>query len=67
MAVIVAALITGAWLVSTRPAAVPVSASVPSVPGAGPLVGTDGVTEGAERAADGYRGGVDGHNGRGRW
>lgn len=46
-AVVVAALATGAWLVSNRPQAVPVSASAPSVPGAGPLVGTDGVTEGA--------------------
>lgn len=50
VAVVVAALLTGAWLLANRPQAVPVSASVPSgltVPGAGPLVGTDGVTEGA--------------------
>ncbi|MBE7186733.1 MAG: ComEA family DNA-binding protein [Jatrophihabitans endophyticus] len=50
VAVIVAALVAGAWLVANRPQAVPVSAAAPSVPGAGPLVGTDGVTEGAGAA-----------------
>jgi competence protein ComEA len=44
LAVLLAAVITGVWLMSSRPQAVPVSAAVPSVPGSQPLVGTGGPT-----------------------
>ncbi len=40
LAVLLAAVITGVWLVSARPSSVAVSATLPSIPGTSPLGGT---------------------------
>lgn len=53
VAVLLAAVVTGVWLMSARPRAVPVSASVPSVAGASALVGTDGAPVPDAAAPDG--------------